>query len=226
MKRLLIYGTGYLDVIKLIDAINRHQPAFEIIGFINDMADMQGRSFMGYPVLGGKEIIARWAKEKDVLFVNNINARIIDHKKIASVLEENACGIASLIHPLIDMNYVEFGPGALIPEGCVVGGRVKIGHYFTCRLRSLISHDVTIGNFVYMGPGVTCCSFAAIGDDCFIGAGSVISPGVKIGADSVIGVGSVVINDIPGGVVAFGSPAKAVRDNREGEFIIGGEKRA
>jgi sugar O-acyltransferase (sialic acid O-acetyltransferase NeuD family) len=226
MKRLLIYGTGYLDVIKLIDAINRAQPTFEIKGFINDLAQMQGKTFMGYPVLGGKEIIARWVKEKDVLFVNNINARIIDHKKIASVLEENSCGIASLIHPLIDMNYVKVGPGALIPEGCVVGGQAKIGRYFTCRLRSLISHDATVGDFVYMGPGVTCCSFAQIGDDCFIGAGSVISPGVKIGAGSVIRAGSVVVKDIPEGVVAFGSPAKVVRENREGEFYIGGEKRA
>ena len=58
MKRLLIYGTGHLDVIKLIDAINRDQPTFEVMGFINDLADMQGKTFMGYPVLGGEGIIA------------------------------------------------------------------------------------------------------------------------------------------------------------------------
>ena len=124
------------------------------------------------------------------------------------------------------MNYVECGPGAMIPEGCVIGGHVRIGRYFTCRLKSLISHDATVGDFVYMGPGVTCCSLAAIGDDCFIGAGSVISPGVKVGAGCVIGAGSVVVKDIPGGVLAFGSPAKVIREIDANEFIIGGEKRA
>ncbi len=224
MKRLIIYGTGYHDIIKLVDAINRNQPTFKILGFINDLPENQNKIFMGYPVLGGKEIISHFVNEGDVSFINNIRASIKNFKKVASVFEETKCKVASLLHPSLDMNYVEYGMGAIIPEGCVVGGNVKIGRYFTCRLKSLISHNVTIGDFVFVTVGVTICGYSVIGDDCFIGAGSTISSGVKIGAGSIIGAGSVVVKDIPGGVVAYGSPAKTVRKVRELDTIINGRR--
>ncbi len=39
-------------------------------------------------------------------------------------------------------------------------------------------------------------------------------PGVTIGDNVVIGAGSVVTRDIPGNVVAYGSPCRAMRENR------------
>lgn len=50
-----------------------------------------------------------------------------------------------------------------------------------------------------------------IGDDVWIGANSTILQGVTIGDNVVIGAGSVVTKDIPSGVVALGSPARAIR---------------
>lgn len=38
-------------------------------------------------------------------------------------------------------------------------------------------------------------------------------PGVTIGDNVVIGAGSVVTRDIPGNVIAFGSPCRVVREN-------------
>ena len=53
-----------------------------------------------------------------------------------------------------------------------------------------------------------------IGDRCWIGANSIILPGVTIGNNVVIGAGSVVTKDIPDNVVAVGSPAKIIRENK------------
>jgi galactoside O-acetyltransferase len=39
-----------------------------------------------------------------------------------------------------------------------------------------------------------------------------VLPKVSIGENSVVGAGSVVLKDIPANVVAFGSPAKVVRE--------------
>jgi len=222
MKRLFIYGTGHLDVIKLIDAINRAQPTFEVAGFINDLPQEQNKSFMGYPVVGGRENIAQWAAQPDAGFFNNINSSVKNHKMIAAILEGNGCKVVSLVHPAIDMSYVDCAAGALIPEGCVVGSKTRIGRYFTCRLKSLISHNVTIGDFVYMGPAVTCCGHCVLEDGCFIGAGSTVSTGVTVGAGAVVGAGSLVMKDIPARMLAYGSPAKVVREIGEEERIIPG----
>jgi acetyltransferase-like isoleucine patch superfamily enzyme len=49
-----------------------------------------------------------------------------------------------------------------------------------------------------------------IGPDCWIGASAIIM--AAVGAGTTIGAGAVVVNDIPGGVVAVGNPARVVRE--------------
>ncbi|MEW6170864.1 MAG: DapH/DapD/GlmU-related protein [Candidatus Omnitrophota bacterium] len=51
-----------------------------------------------------------------------------------------------------------------------------------------------------------------IGNNVWIGANSVICPGVSIGDNSVIGAGSVVTKNVPGNVVAVGSPLRIIRE--------------
>ena len=46
---------------------------------------------------------------------------------------------------------------------------------------------------------------------CSIGMGSIIMPGVTIGEGAIIGAGSLVTKDIPAWTVAWGSPAKVMR---------------
>lgn len=218
MKRLAIYGSSHLDVIKLIDAINRRKSTYQIIGFINDLPEFRNKNFMGYPVLGGRDIIPELVKDGNVCFVHNINSTLKDRRVIKSILENMGCETVSLIHPDIDMSYVEHDVGCIIPAGCTIGANTKIGRYLTCRLASLISHDVRIKDLVYIGPGVTCCGYATIQEGCYIGAGTTILPRVTIGAESVIGAGSTVITDIPSNVVAFGSPAKVVKERDSSEY--------
>ena len=50
-----------------------------------------------------------------------------------------------------------------------------------------------------------------------IGAYSVVLPGVTIGEGSIIGANSLVSDDIPPFSIAFGSPAKVVRELTEAE---------
>ena len=36
VKKLVIYGAAFANIIKLIDAINSQKPTWEIVGFIDD----------------------------------------------------------------------------------------------------------------------------------------------------------------------------------------------
>jgi maltose O-acetyltransferase len=51
-----------------------------------------------------------------------------------------------------------------------------------------------------------------IGDNVWLGGGAIVGPGVTIGDDTVVGAGAVVTRDLPAGVVAFGVPARVVRE--------------
>lgn len=56
-----------------------------------------------------------------------------------------------------------------------------------------------------------------IGENARIGAYSVIMPGVIIGEGSIVGANSLVTEDIPSFTIAFGSPAKVIRELTEEE---------
>lgn len=119
----------------------------------------------------------------------------------------------------------------LSPFHCDYGYNIHIGDYFFANVNLVILDGarVTIGNHVFVGPGVGIHTAGhpldagvrrqgleyarpvTIGDDVWIGAGVQILPGVTIGSRSVIGAGSVVVCDIPSDVVAVGNPCRVVK---------------
>lgn len=58
-----------------------------------------------------------------------------------------------------------------------------------------------------------------IGKNCWLGAGVIVLPGITIGDDTVVGAGSIVTHDLPGGVVAVGTPCRVVRPIGDGDRI-------
>jgi acetyltransferase-like isoleucine patch superfamily enzyme len=53
-----------------------------------------------------------------------------------------------------------------------------------------------------------------------VSIGAVVKHGVVIGADSVLGANSYLHADLPGGRVAYGSPARVVRERRVGDRYL------
>jgi maltose O-acetyltransferase len=126
-----------------------------------------------------------------------------------------------------------FGEGSEVrpPFRCDYGYQTTIGArtFVNWGLVSLDVATVTIGDDVQIGPGVQLLTAThpiepgprrdkweaarpiVIGDNVWLGGGVIVCPGVTIGADTVVGAGSVVVQDLPSGVVAVGSPAKVIR---------------
>lgn len=75
-----------------------------------------------------------------------------------------------------------------------VGDNVTIGH-------SAIVHGCTVGNNVLIGMGAIVMNGAKVGDNCIIGAGALVTEGMVI----------------PDGMMAYGSPAKVVRELTDDE---------
>ena len=126
-----------------------------------------------------------------------------------------------------------FGPGSEIrpPFHCDYGYQTTVGArtFANFGLVVLDVARVAIGDDVQMGPRVQLLTAThplepgprrdkweaaapiVIEDNVWLGGGVVVCPGVTIGRDTVVGAGAVVTRDLPAGVLALGTPARAVR---------------
>lgn len=90
-------------------------------------------------------------------------------------------------------------------------------------------HEVVIEDYVQIGSHCSIYSISTIDNkegkvhlkkNCKIGSHSVVMPGVTIGENSIIGAFSFVNRDIPANVVAFGVPAKVIREIDPDKSVI------
>lgn len=132
---------------------------------------------------------------------------------------------------------LETGHHVLIREDNVIGDNVSIGTNSMIEIRNRIGNnvrihggcfleDVTIEDDVFVGPCVVFTDDKYPPDSDYlkkaggpiirrgarIGAHVTILPGVDIGEGSLIGAGSVVTKNVPSGMLAYGNPAKVVKD--------------
>ena len=87
-------------------------------------------------------------------------------------------------------------------------GEIVIGENSVISQRSYLctgSHNYTKRTFDIYAKKIT------IGNEVWISADVFIAPGVSIGDGAVIGARSTVLEDMPGGMVCYGSPARAIK---------------
>lgn len=141
-------------------------------------------------------------------------------------LDENAWAApdAAIIGDVHMMTEASVWFGAAIRgdmERLIIGARSNIQDCSVLHtdegVEMVVGAGVTVGHSVILHG-------CRISDNVLVGMGSVIMNGARIGADSIIGAGSLIPEgkEIPGGVLALGSPAKVKRPlNDEEKALIG-----
>lgn len=112
---------------------------------------------------------------------------------------------ANLPHALTLGRGIHVSPGATIAPHAVLNDFVVVNR------NASIGHHTVLEPFVTVNPGVHVAGICNIARGVTIGVGASVVDGVTIGKHSVIGAGSVVTRDIPGDVIAYGSPARVIR---------------
>ena len=211
MKKIIIFGAAHFGVVKIIGAINRLEPTWEILGFLDDLKYPEAKEYHGLPILGTRELIPKLVFE-EVRFINNVSGHWTRTRKVAEMLKTCGCRTPNIIHPAVDLSYVEMGQGCLLAEGVILGDHVRIGNFVTLRYGCIVSHDVVLEDYVFMAAGATASGFSVLKKGCFVGAGATILGEKSIlGEGSLVGAGAAVVGPVPAYTTVVGVPARVLR---------------
>jgi len=122
-------------------------------------------------------------------------------------------GKNTIIRPTVKITYpwkISIGDYSWIGDDVVLYslGYINIGDHAVVSQRSYLcaaDHDYKSSSFTIRARDIAISSEAWVATDVFIG------PGVIIGKGVVIGARSSVFNDMPDGMICFGSPCKPVK---------------
>lgn len=211
MQKLVIWGaSGHALVIA---DIIRLQGEYELVGFLNDLnPERQGTEFCGLPIFGGREQLAhlqRLGVQLLILGFGNCRLRL----ELSALVKAKGFQLATAIHPrAVVAAGVPIGPGTVIVAGAVVNPGAKIGENVIINTCASVGHECIVEDGAHIAPGVRLGGKARVGQATWVGIGATVKECVNIGKYSVIGAGAVVLKDIPDGVVAYGVPARIIRE--------------
>ena len=210
MDALIIAGAGGFgrEVYWLVEEINRHNPAWDVLGFLDD--DPEALRGVDFParVLGPIDSYASVADAFAVCAMGSPKTR----KQVVQRMGSLGAKWATLAHPT-----TFFGTGSSVGEGCIffpyagITVNVTVGRHVTFNNKAVAGHDVTIGDFCTLSSLVDVNGQAALEEGVFLGSHAVVLPKARVGAWAQVGAGSVVLRRVDPETTVMGVPAKPIR---------------
>lgn len=207
LQPIVIIGAGGFgrEVLDVIEAMNRVEPVWQFMGFVDDgEVDLDLLDRRGAPLLGGSEVL----KDLDTQYVIGIGS-----PKVRRLFDERCTELglqaSSVVHPTATFGAdVEYGPGFVATANVSVTTNIRFGRHVHLNLSCTVGHDCVFGSFVTINPGANISGNVELHDDVTIGTGGAVIQGTRVGGRTTIGAGAVVTTDIPADCVAIGVPAK------------------
>ncbi len=182
--------------------------AGQIAFFDNVSTDLPQHLFNKYPVLVNEEQVKEFMKQHGNGFVLGVGNPVVRYN-MAKLLTQAGAKLEKIISP-----YARIGElGNTIQEGCnimtgtVITSDVAINEGVLINLNCTIGHDVIIGRYAELSPGVHLSGLTHIGQFSILGTGAVVIPKVNIGNNVIVAAGSVVTKNVPDNVMVAGAPA-------------------
>lgn len=209
-KEIVIIGAGGFgrEVQWLIERINQNNPTWKILGYLDDGV-APGTEVNGYKVLGGVEVLEQINPRPAAVCA--IGSAGVREKVIARVKNIGEIEFPNLIDPDVQMSsFITMGEGNIICAGNILTVNISIEDFDIINLSCTIGHDVVLGSFVTVYPGVNISGCIKLGKGVELGTGSQIIQGKNICEDTIIGAGAVVVKDIEKTGTYVGVPVKKI----------------
>jgi sugar O-acyltransferase (sialic acid O-acetyltransferase NeuD family) len=214
MNDIFIYGAGGFgrEIACLLNVINKVQPTWNWIGFLDDgIAPGTGNEYG--KVLGGLDILNAWPK-KVAVAIAIASPGIVE--KLVNQIVNHHVYFPNIIAPNVlffDKNNVIMGQGNILTFGCRLSCNVTLGNFNLLNGQVSLGHDVKLGNFNMLQPEVRISGETTVCDSNFFGVRSLVLQGIKIGNHTRIGTSSVVMRNTKDGMTYFGNPAKMISED-------------
>lgn len=171
--------------------------------------------FADVPLVGGEHRFPTWLSDQS----ESISALVAiggergqDRLRIQRWLAGLGCHIPTALHPAAWVaRDAQIGSGCQILANSAVGTECVLAEAVIVNTSASVDHDCQLGAGSHIGPGAVLCGEVVVETGVFVGAGATVLPRMIIGANTVIGAGSVVTQNLPPNVVAYGNPARIIR---------------
>lgn len=218
--RFYILGQGNFAIAMLLDNLQACFPQQNItVEIIGNIPAKENESLSYTYATPGITCIERfhegWVPDPNVPF---LPGSVGKSRKVIVDFFEQHFGITpdryfTSIHPSSSCSAtLQHGHGLYVGPLSVVGPQTHFGDFVVINRKVSVGHHTVLEDYVGLNPGVDVAGICHLGKGVIIGAGATVLDKVKIGEGSMIGAGSVVTKDIPAGVVAYGIPAKVIRE--------------
>jgi len=212
MKDIILYGASGFgkEVLWLIDENNKVKQEWNILGFVDNNPELQGKKVSNYPVLGDENWLLEYSEP---VFVTCCIGNTRIRKKVVDNLRENPnVSFPNLIaNNVVYSDSVEFGEGIIICSSNILTVDIEVGDFVHINLASTVGHDAIIEEFVTIYPGVNVSGNVKVASGAELGTGSKVIQGVHIGENTIVGSGAVVVKHLPKNCTAVGAPAKPIK---------------
>lgn len=205
---IYILGAGGFarEVLNMYLDLNREE---EVIGFLDKEDNIKVNELNNKPVFN--ENILNDVDKTDTKLICAIGST--KRKNLINSLERQGFSFDTIVHPsLISSKFLKIGTGCIICAGNIFTTQIEIDRHTIVNLSCTIGHDVNIGKYVTISPGVNISGHVTIEDECFIGTGASIIENITIGEGSVIGAGACVTKDVLPNTLSVGVPAKQIKE--------------
>jgi sugar O-acyltransferase (sialic acid O-acetyltransferase NeuD family) len=208
--KVVLFAASNPETLRVVRAVQRVRPDFEVVGFIDNDPKKKGTRFCGWPVFGGFEVLEQHVGP-DVRVVNLHTGSTRVRYETSRHMAERGVRFTNLLHPSVNLDLVTMGTGNYIQEGVVVQAGVTVGDNSSIHIGAMIGHETRIGHSVFIAHACSVSGLVDIGDGVFMGTNATVVPRVRIGRWATIGAGSVVIKDVPDHATVVGNPGKVIK---------------
>jgi acetyltransferase EpsM len=205
--RVVIFGAGgHAQVVADILLSAHEQGAAAVpIGYIDDDPGLTGQMRLGLPVFGTTTVFPEVAHEAVIVAIGHNSTRRRVFERLLAQGEQlvTACHPRATVAP-----DVRLGAGCMVCAGVVVNPGSTIGANVILNTGCTVDHHNQIGDHVHIAPGAHLGGEVTIEAGVLVGIGATVMPRRRVGAWSVVGAAALVHQDLPGGVIAVGVPAR------------------
>ena len=215
---IAIFGAGGFgrEVAFWIEDCQQAYNSMQAVCFVDDDPAKQGTMQNGLPIIGLGAVRERFPQAKILSGIGSPSLRQRLMEKAAAAGFE----FATMIHPRTELSrWVEIGPGAVICAGCKMTTNIVLGEHVQLNMDCTIGHDVVMGDYTTLAPGVHVSGYVHFGKRVYVGTGAVFVHGTEaepliIEDDAVIGAGACVIRPVGAGTTVAVIPAKPLPRKR------------